>query len=166
MEDLQQVRDLKLPDCYIAAGYIRNMVWDRLHGFDARGMHGDIDVVFFDPTDISEDRDHALEQELIARTENDKWSVKNQARMHIQNGDSPYKDTVDAITYWTETVTAVGARLNQADEIEIIAPYGLEDIFEMVVRRAPKFEDKDYYMRRVRNKRWKEQWSGLRVIEE
>ncbi|EFM12494.1 protein of unknown function DUF925 [Paenibacillus curdlanolyticus YK9] len=166
IEDLKLVSELNLPDCYIAAGYIRSMVWDRLQGLESRGKHSDIDVVFFDPTNLSEARDHAIEAELIARTGNEKWSVKNQARMHIQNGDAPYQNTTDAISYWPETATAIGVRLDPDNEIEIIAPYGLDDLFQMVVRRAPLFLDKAYYMRRVAGKNWKNQWSGIKIIEE
>lgn len=46
MADLQQVRELDLPQCYIAAGYIRNYAWDILHGYDRSDRHSDIDVVF------------------------------------------------------------------------------------------------------------------------
>jgi hypothetical protein len=48
LDDLRLVRSLQLPQCYIAAGYIRNYVWDRLHGYPGRGRHNDIDVVYFD----------------------------------------------------------------------------------------------------------------------
>jgi hypothetical protein len=30
LKDLKLIKDMKLPDCYIAAGYIRNYVWDQL----------------------------------------------------------------------------------------------------------------------------------------
>lgn len=76
MADLRVVRELDLPQCYIAAGYIRNYIWDRLQGFEYRARHQDIDVVYYDPEDLSEQRDVALEQELIRRTGNEKWSVK------------------------------------------------------------------------------------------
>lgn len=36
MQDLRIVRSLELPDCYIGAGYIRNYIWDVLHGFTRR----------------------------------------------------------------------------------------------------------------------------------
>jgi hypothetical protein len=48
---------LKLPDGYIAAGYIRNRVWDHLHGFTERTPLNDVDVVYFNPHDLSEETD-------------------------------------------------------------------------------------------------------------
>jgi hypothetical protein len=68
MNDLRIVKDLELPDGYIAAGYIRNYVWDRLHGFDHRERHNDIDVVYYDLKDSSEDREYYL-----SRVNNKEW---------------------------------------------------------------------------------------------
>ncbi len=33
IEALNCVSELGLPQCYIAAGFVRNLVWDSLHGF-------------------------------------------------------------------------------------------------------------------------------------
>jgi hypothetical protein len=166
MKDLTLVRDMILPDCYIAAGYIRNYVWDRLHGFNKQEKHNDIDVVYFDLQNVSEERDRSLEDNLIKETCNEKWSVKNQARMHVKNGDHPYKCTEDAIAHWPETATAVGVRLDDNNEIKFISPYGLEDLFQMVVRRCPIFRDKEYYLSRVEGKNWINHWPLLKIIEE
>jgi len=164
MADLRLVRSLELPQCYIAAGYIRNYVWDLLHGYDYRSEHSDIDVVYYDPDDCSESRDLEVEQYLIQTTSCSKWSVKNQARMHVRNHDEPYPSTWGAISKWPETATAVGARINASDELEICAPYGLEDLFGLLVRRCPLFDDKDYFMKRFDQKKWLEKWPMLKVI--
>jgi hypothetical protein len=166
MADLGIVRDLALPQCYIAAGYIRNYVWDIQHGLDGTDRHTDIDVVYFDPEDVSEERDAALEQHLRTSTANPKWSVKNQARMHAKNGDEPYLSTHAALTHWPETATAVGARLNVEGELELCCPYGLEDLFALRVRRSPYFDKRSYYLERVRKKQWKDQWPRLAIIED
>lgn len=166
LKDLKLVKDMNLPDCYIAAGYIRNYVWDRLHEFNAREKHNDIDVVYFDQENVSEKRDHALEKTLILQTGNEKWSVKNQARMHVKNDNPPYKSTFDAIAHWPETVTAIGVMLDCNNEIQVVSPYGLEDLFYMVVRRAPLFQNKEYYKSRVMSKDWVSQWPLLKIIED
>lgn len=41
------VADLKLPDGLIAAGFVRNLVWDHLHGKNATPLN-DVDVIFYD----------------------------------------------------------------------------------------------------------------------
>lgn len=166
VQDLKLVRDMKLPECYIAAGYIRNYIWDELHGFDHRERHNDIDVIYYDPKNRSEERDRKFENKLINITQNEKWSVKNQARMHIKNGNNPYKSTIDAIAHWPETVTAIGVRINNNNELQVVSPYGLEELFQMVVRRTPLFSNKQYYLERVKSKNWTNQWPLLKVIEE
>lgn len=166
LNDLRLVRSLDLPQCYIAAGYIRNYIWDRLHGFEDRGRHQDIDVVYYDLGDLSEERDLELENELKRQTGNGKWSVKNQARMHIRNGEHPYRSTMDALSRWPETVTAVGVRINEKNDLELCAPHGLEDLFNMIVRRSPLFTDKAYFLERVRKKEWKKQWPLLTIRDE
>ncbi|GGH54520.1 nitrate reductase [Paenibacillus silvae] len=164
MQDLQRVRELQLPDCYIGAGYIRNYIWDELHGYERRELHSDIDVVYYDATNLSEERDSQLEHELRAATGNHKWSVKNQARMHLRNGDAPYQSTEDALRYWPECVTAIAVQLDAQGQIRICAPYGLEDLYMLVVRKSPSFADTDYYNKRVLQKNWQEHWPKLTIV--
>ncbi|GMK38114.1 hypothetical protein PCCS19_11680 [Paenibacillus sp. CCS19] len=166
MSDLRLVKALRLPDWYIAAGYIRSCVWDELHGFEPGDRHDDIDVIYYDPSDCSEAREKELELLLKQQTGNSKWSVKNQARMHIRNGDAPYESSADAMSLWPETATAVGVRLDDADELQIAAPYGLADLFHVVLRRSPRFKDHAYYLGRMYKKQWQRQWPKLHVLED
>ncbi|ANS74461.1 hypothetical protein AWM70_07585 [Paenibacillus yonginensis] len=166
LRDLRLVKELQLPQSYIAAGYIRNYIWDRLHGFDYRGRHSDIDVIYYDPSDISEDKDTRLELEIKQLTGNPKWSVKNQARMHLRNGEPPYSSTWEAMRRWPETATAVGARMDEEDQLQWICPYGLKDLLELIVRRSPLYLDRDDYLQRIRKKDWKKAWPLLNVIED
>ncbi|ELI1836849.1 nucleotidyltransferase family protein, partial [Vibrio alginolyticus] len=46
---LECVSKLGLPQCYIAAGFVRNLVWDALHGFDVATPLNDADVIYFAP---------------------------------------------------------------------------------------------------------------------
>src|SRR5580704_854025 len=51
-----------LPDAWIGAGVIRDVVWGQLHdGFDP-ALVRDVDVVFFDPGDLSPARDEAAQR--------------------------------------------------------------------------------------------------------
>ena len=49
--------------------------------------------------------------------------------MYLHNGDQPYLSSTDAMTHWPETVTAVGVRPGRDGEIEVEAPFGLDDLF-------------------------------------
>lgn len=39
--------DLQLPDAWLAAGFVRNRVWDRLHGYPEPIPLADLDVIHF-----------------------------------------------------------------------------------------------------------------------
>lgn len=47
MQLLTAVASLALPDCYVAAGCVRSLVWDHLYGYKRTPLN-DVDVVFFD----------------------------------------------------------------------------------------------------------------------
>lgn len=161
MKDLSIIKELKLPDWYVAAGYVRNYIWDTLHSYPNRTPLNDIDVIYYNTDEIDEEIEKKYEQKLERDTGISIWSVKNQARMHIRNGDKPYNSIEDAISQWPETVTAVGIRLERDDNISIISPYGLEDLFEYRVRKSPLFKDETYYRTRINKKNWKEIWPRL-----
>jgi len=51
------VGSLHLPDWAVAAGVIRNVVWDHLHEYTQRTPVADVDVPYFDPTDLAPERE-------------------------------------------------------------------------------------------------------------
>jgi len=55
LEVLKSVQDLKLNDCWIGAGFIRNAVWNKLHEKKCTVIDYDIDVVFYDTENTSVD---------------------------------------------------------------------------------------------------------------
>lgn len=164
MKDLRIVRDLRLPEAYISAGYVRNYIWDYVHGFTNRTPLNDIDLIYYDLEQLDEEIDIQYEQQLIEQTGNFLWSVKNQARMHIRNGDEPYSGIEDAISHWPETVTGIAIRLEDDDRLTYVCPYGLDDIFECRVRQSPKFHDRSYYHSRISKKNWSQIWPKLLIL--
>lgn len=46
-------RSLGLSSWCIGAGVLRNLVWDHLHGRDTATPCDDLDLVYFDPDDLS-----------------------------------------------------------------------------------------------------------------
>lgn len=164
MKDLALIRELHLPDWYVAAGYVRNYIWDSLHGTSRRTPLNDIDVIYFNAEELDEEIEKQYEQQLQEKTGSTVWSVKNQARMHIRNGDQPYTSIEDAMSHWPETVTAVGIRLEEDNRITYVSPYGIDDIFEFRIRRSPKFEDESVYQSRVAKKNWRKIWPKLEIL--
>jgi hypothetical protein len=165
MRILHLVSELELPDGWVAAGFVRSRVWDHLHGRSRSPLPQDIDVIWFDAGQATAARDASLEQVLRIRENALDWSVKNQARMHERNADQPYRSAAHAMAYWPETATAVGVRLDRKGAIEVAAPFGLEDLFGLVVRPTPRFQTVKHgvYLDRVRAKQWRATWPRLTI---
>lgn len=158
---LRAVAELKLRDGWIGAGFIRNAVWDRLHGLP-RSPVADVDVVHFDPFAKDPASDEANEARLSKAMPGLTWSVRNQARMHLRNGHPPYVSTLDAIGHWVETATAVAARMD-GGRVVVAAPHGFADLLDLVLRPVPAYRDRPEVMEaRCREKGWLRRWSGLR----
>ena len=166
MDALYTVQELKLNDGWIGAGFVRDAVWDCLHGYGQRPVAGDVDVVWFNSEHSDPAHDSSLEETLSLQSSGFNWSVKNQTRMHQRNGNDPYLSTENALLYWPETATAVAVRLGETNLIEIIAPYGLDDLFELRLRPTPIFEREklNIFRQRAAAKRWLERYPRLQFI--
>lgn len=161
IEILTIVRDLKLNDCWIGAGFVRNKVWDEKHGKNRTALN-DIDVIHFDQLNVSKEHDLEIEASLRNKEPNLNWSIKNQVRMHLRNGHEPYNDCNQAISFWPETATSVAVRLNAKNKLECIAPHGLEDLFALKVIPTPEF-NLSIYKARIEKKQWQKKWEKLTI---
>ena len=166
MKQLRAVRTLGLPDWCIAAGFVRNRVWDHLHGISPPRPSPDIDVLFFDAGDVSKEREAGYEARLAEMLPGVSWEVRNQARMHlVRKNVAPHRDTADAMTYWLETVTAVGVRLEADDTLSVIAPLGTDDLLGLCCRpTASGRARRDQYDARIAAKRWRKLWPRVRFL--
>ena len=162
MQILGCVYQLGLPQCYVAAGFVRNLVWDHLHGYASPTPLNDIDVIYFDPIDTSYESDLRYEALLNQRLPELNWQVRNQACMHTRNGDEPYQGSLDAMSYWPEKETAVAVKQSLNGDIECISSFGLESLFDLQITPNPK-RNRDIFDQRVQSKNWLTQWSKLTI---
>jgi len=160
MQLLQAVQALQLPDCFIAAGFVRNLVWDHLHGYTPTSLN-DVDVVYYDKQQqfVPED----IERKLARTLPDVNWQVKNQAVMHSRNQDPAYQNSTDAMRYWPEKETAVGARLNSNNQLELAAPFGVRSLLEGKLTHNP-LRSKAVFEQRLASKQWLKKWPKLQVI--
>jgi hypothetical protein len=165
LKALLQVRELELNDAWLAAGFVRNLVWDRLHGHAQATPLNDIDVVYFNREDCSAQADERYEQRLMKDSPELPWSVKNQARMHERHGLAPYSSSAEAMSHWVEVETAIGASINADGQIELIAPLGLEALFAFSITPNPRHAIPAVFAQRVNDKGWLALWPELRVQE-
>ncbi|MGD9885273.1 MAG: nucleotidyltransferase family protein [Reyranella sp.] len=166
MIQLRAVRTLALPDWCIAAGFVRNRVWDHLHGIVPAREPVDIDVLYFDAGDLSRERESEHERRLAVLLPGLPWQVRNQARMHVWKELPPHRDTADAMIHWLETVTAVGVRLEDDESLTVVAPLGTDDLLGLRCRPTAFGRTRlDEYEARIAAKRWREMWPRVRFLE-
>jgi hypothetical protein len=150
---------------YLGGGLIRNAVWDYLHGYSSPTPIDDVDVVYFNRDDCEKRHDEELDSKLAKSIPNVRWSVKNQARMHLANSESPYDSLTDAISRWPETATAIIVRLTSTGKLEFIAPYEFDDLLRLIVKSTPAFKTRlDKIRERARTKGWLRTWPNLRIV--
>lgn len=165
MSVLHAVRALALPDGAVGAGFVRSAVWDAAHGYAAPTPLPDVDVLYFDPRDRSRGAEATVEAALRRRMPGVPFSVRNQARMHRRNLDPPYRDTADALRFWLETATCVAVRLKTDGGLEVLAPFGLDDLMALRSRPTPAGRRKSrQYARRMAAKDWPSLWPRVRVL--
>jgi len=164
MDCLEVVRALRLPDWYIAAGFLRGAIWDAVHATPSRTPLNDVDVVFHAGGNLDPAVESRIEADLRASRPDVNWEARNQARMHVRNGHAPYRDSEDAIAHWIETPTCVGVRLEPDGRLTIVAPYGIEQNWSLRVAPNPVVHyPAALFNDRVRKKRWLERWPRLLI---
>lgn len=163
MAVLRLASTLNLDGWCIAAGFVRNLVWDKLHGKCQPTPLNDIDLIYYDSSDTGASVDRRLELRLQADL-GLPWSVKNQARMHARNFDRPYLSTCDAMSYWVEIETAVGVALSDDGEIEIVAPFGIDSLFERTITLNRKRPKPCEFHARIETKKWLRLWPELQIV--
>jgi hypothetical protein len=192
MRVLATVASSGLPDAWVGAGVLRDLVWGQLYGsgFTPAQVH-DVDVVFFDPRDQSRGRDDQATEQLRRACPGVPWEAKNQAAVHTwyhaKFGGEPVAalDSIaDAVATWPETATAVAVRLpageapaaageapaaggaapEQDARIEVCAPLGLADLLGGVWRRNPRRVSLDVSLARLARHQPARRWPGVSVI--
>jgi len=171
MQALELVRAQGLPAWCVGAGVLRNLVWDAAHGYPLLPRaESDIDVAWFDASEAADGQDRALQQRLRDAMPVLRWEVTNQAWVHrwfegyFGHAVEPLAHLHEAVASWPETATAVAVWLDEQGELQLIAPYGLVDLFDLVVRRNPARVSVQTYQQRVLQKRYTERWPQVRVL--
>ncbi|GAA0343498.1 nucleotidyltransferase family protein [Bacillus carboniphilus] len=168
MDILRAAKTLNLPDWWICAGFVRSKIWDHLHGYTERTSTPDVDVIYFDQNSMEESVEKGLEEKLREILPKVPWSVKNEARMHVVNNILPYTSSVDAISKFPETATALGVKLDEQDRVNLTAPCGIEDVLQLKLKPTPYFSKTEelaaIYEERVVKKNWKSKWHKIEVF--
>lgn len=164
---LDAVRSYKEEELWIGGGFLRTIVWDYLKQYENRTEFMDIDVFYYNPNCyLVKSEDTKIEEYLRSVIQNTRWSVKNQARMHIHNKEKQYTSLHDALMRFPETVSTIAVRLDERNKVNILAPYGYEDLFKFQIRPTPFFLNDplkmNRYKQRVIEKKWYNLWTDVK----
>jgi uncharacterized protein len=168
---LETVRNVNPPDWLVGAGVIRSLVWDALHGDATPTLLTDVDVVFFDLTDLRPARDAEMQAHLRAVRPDVPWEATNQAAVHFWYEQTfgfavpPLTSSADAVGTWPETATSIAVRLHADDTLAIIAPCGLHDLFGLILRRNPRRVTRAIFHQRLESKQILTKWPRVQIID-
>ncbi len=169
MGALEQARALALPGWRIVAGALYNTVWNALTG-RPRG-HGikDIDLFYFDASDLGYEAEDRVIRRAAAHfgDTSPPVEVRNQARVHLWyehrfgHPIAPLRSTDRSIGEFAALTHCVGVRLGAGGRLDICAPYGLDPIFAF--RLAPNRRNRNAGTYAEKAARAKALWPELTV---
>jgi uncharacterized protein len=161
---------LDLPGWYLVAGCLYQTVWNAVTGQPPEAGILDYDLAYCDTSDLSyeaEDRVIRAAEEIFAGLPAP-VQIRNQARVHLWYEQKfgvpcpPHASTEAAIDTYEATTASLGVRLEPGDHLRIYAPYGLSDVFNLVVRPNPVLATREVY--EAKTARWQQQWPDLTVL--
>jgi uncharacterized protein len=168
-EILERFGEIALPDSWMVAGCIAQTIWNLCCGQPAEEGIKDIDLIYFDDRDLSPDAEADNERRVgdLFRHLPIRLDVKNEARVHLWYQERfgyrirPYRSSTDAIASFPTTATAIGVRQTHG-EFEYCAPFGLDDLFSLVVRPNKKQITRAIYEAKI--ERWCSLWPRLTIV--
>jgi hypothetical protein len=136
-EVLARAARCRLPDWLIVSGVLYNTVWNHLTGRDSGHGVKDIDLFYFDDADLSYEAEDAVIRAAAALFDGlpAPIEIRNEARVHLwfeERFGQPYpqlRSSAQALEYFAARTHAVGLRLDATGRPELVAPFGLDDIF-------------------------------------
>ncbi len=167
---LERAPELDMQNWYLGAGCIAQTIWNLQHGFDAASNIKDCDLVYYADQDLSSEAESAFIErgKQLFSDLNVPVEIVNQARVHVWYkkhfgyGIQPYHSIEQAINTWPTTATCVGVKYDQRGRFIVYAPYGLSDLFGLIVRANKTQITEEIYTRKV--ERWKGIWPRLTIV--
>jgi uncharacterized protein len=168
---LATAQDLQLPQYRVVAGCIYQTVWNTLTSRPRGTGINDYDLIYFDGADLSEESECRTEDVVRSRLVGfpAPVEVRNQARVHLWFEDyfgiayPPLSCADEAITRYASSTHAVGVKLADDGRLDVFAPFGLEDVFDLIVRPNYALPNKATHDRKAN--RVRAIWPELTIIE-
>jgi hypothetical protein len=147
MQVLSVARHLSLPDWLVFSGAIYQPVLNHLTGRPLDYGIKDYDLGYFDASDLCYDAEDGVIRRVKAAFDEPlrgMVEVRNQARVHLwfetkfREPYGPLSCTTEALERFASATFAVGVRLESDDRLDIVAPFGLADLFALRLRPNPR----------------------------
>lgn len=168
MDVLEGIR--ALPEGLLVAGALYNLVWNRLTARPPLNGIADVDVFYFDASDLSYEAEDVVIKRLDARFAHLPLpvQVRNQARVHLWFEKkfgapfAPLGSAEEMLGRYASKTHAVAARLEENGEIEVVAPFGLDDIFSFRITPNRVLENRAAHEKKAA--RAKSVWPELSIV--
>ncbi|MEX5719941.1 nucleotidyltransferase family protein [Geodermatophilus maliterrae] len=170
-EVLRRAPALGVHDWWLTAGVLFQTVWNARTGRPPGTGILDADLFYFDP-----DTGWDAEDAVIARAVPlfaglpVPVEVRNEARVHLWYAGrfgvpapAAFRDCSEAIDSFAAVCCAVGVTVDSAGRPRVYAPYGMGDLFDLVVRpnrRSPA----PRHVYEAKAARWQSVWPELTVL--
>lgn len=159
----------KISDWYLVAGCLNQTIWNQLTNRNLENEISDYDLIYFD-VDTSAGKEKITQEKIQQKYKDLKINldVVNQARVHLWTEKDwglkmrPLVSCGDAIASWPITLSCIGIR-KEGNNYIIMAPYGLTDSLEMVLRpnKTTVMRESDY---NYKVNKWLKKWPELTLL--
>ena len=142
---LERAASLDLPDWALMAGCVYKSVWNALTSRNPEFGINDYDLAYCDPSDLSKSAEEAIIERHRAVFADIPREVElcNQARVPIWFSQEygfprkPITSTEGAVRDFASRTHCAAIRLDADGRPELIAPFGLDELFSLHVRPFP-----------------------------
>jgi len=166
---LSKADELALANWHLCAGCLTQSVWNAV--FEFPGEHGidDIDLIYFDTDDLSEEAEEnqAQQARILFANLPVRLDVKNEARVHLWYESKfgkaipPFQSIEHAVRNFPTTANTIAVH-PRSDGLSIVAPFGLDDLFGGIVRPNKAMVTQDRYEEKI--ERWQRFWPQLTYL--
>ena len=160
-ETLARVRALALPDWLVVSGALYNSVWNHLTGKPPGYGIKDIDLFYFDDDDLSYEAEDVVIRRAAKHFEGLPLpvEVRNQARVHLC---PRYANSSESVSYFASKTHAAGVRFDGDGQLELVAPFGLDDIFSFRITPNRALDNRRTH--EAKGRRARENWPEISVV--
>ncbi|KAM0548061.1 hypothetical protein ACHAPJ_010119 [Fusarium lateritium] len=170
MTVLSRAAKMKLPNWYLAAGALTQTVWNVVTDRDPEQGINDYDLIYCDESDLSWEAEDAVIQEgnKIFKDIPVEVEIRNQARVHLwyeKKFGKPcprHHSTEAAISTWGANTALIAIRLRDDGQWDIFAPWGLSDMFKLIVRPNQLIMTEAVWNNKI--ERWIKIWPELTIM--